>query len=201
MSIIFVARRFLIHLVKQWLGYIFQATGAVVALVFSPYLQYGADVRLYAEYFILGYSASVLVVRITYANNRWGLLYQRQFFRFMRWFIAILAAIFAPLVVGLFPFLTISGIVPKLAIILIVFFLLLYVGTVLGMSDIFKDLEDIEVQRFQKRYATPDYEAILKGEEFEYHSKPPLTRRERLGKWWEERQRLWRRLLRDLRHP
>src|SRR2546425_1312392 len=106
-------RRFVVGLLKQWLGYIFQASGLVAALVFSPYLQYGAGIRQDVVYFLYVYSASVIFLRIRYRDNRWSLLYARQFFRFMQWFIAVLASIFAPLVPGFLPFLTLPGLIPK----------------------------------------------------------------------------------------
>ncbi len=179
-------------MLKQWLGYIFQAMGAVSALLLAPYLQASADLRPYTQYFILGYFATVVAIRITYRRSKWSLRYGQQFFRFMYWFIAILAAILAPTVPALLPFLTVAGIVPKLAIGLAVLILLLLVGVILGISNIFKVEEDLMVERFQNRLATLDYEAILKGEEFDYHPKPLPTRRESLREWWEDLKKQWR---------
>jgi len=190
-------RDFFFGLLKQWLGYIFQATGAVTAILVAPYL-HDANIA-YAIYFIYAYLASVIVLRIAYRTSKWSLAYGRQFFRFMRWFITILAAIFAPLAPGFFPLLTIPEIIPRLAVALIVLILLLFLGGILGISDLFQDAEDRMVERYQKRLATPDYEAILMGEEFDYHPKPPPTRRERLRNWWEQEKGFLRRYIRKLR--
>ncbi len=179
--------RFLIGIVKQWLGYIWKAAGVVAALAFSPYVQYGADVRQGVVYFIYAYVASIIVLRITYRNNRWSLWYSQQFFGFVQWFLAIAASIMAPFVLNFFPFLALTGIIPKLAIGLIIM------------------IGDDWMMAFEKSIATPDYEAILAGEEFEHHPEPKLTRRDRLRKWWEERKWLWHQFVqiirRNIREP
>lgn len=117
----------------------------------------------------------------------------------MRWFVAILAAIFAPLVPGFFPLLSLPQIIPRLAIALVVFILLLYLGVILGISDLFQDAENGMVERFQLLYTTPDYDAILMGEEFEYHPKPPPTRMELAREWWEREKKLYRDYVRKLK--
>ncbi len=114
MGILRAIFRFLIGIVKQWLGYIWKAAGVVAALAFSPYVQYGADVRQGVVYFIYAYVASIIVLRITYRNNRWSLWYSRQFFGFVQWFLAIAASIMAPFVLDFFPFLALPGIIQKL---------------------------------------------------------------------------------------
>jgi hypothetical protein len=194
---------FFLGLLKQWLGYIFQAAGVVAAVVFSPYVQYGADIRQDVVIFIYAYIASVIILRIAFRDSRWSIQYARQFFRFVRWFLAVLASIIAPFVPGFLPFLTLPGIgiVPRLAISVLVLLLLLFVGAFLGLGELFEFVENEWVKGFQKRYATPHYEAILMGEEFEHHPKPPLTRRERFRNWWKERKRLLRRSLRKFRDP
>jgi hypothetical protein len=200
MGILRAIFRFLIGMVKQWLGYIWKATGVVAALVFSPYVQYGADIRQDVVYFIYVYVASIVVLRITYRNSRWSLWYAQQFFGFVQWFLAVVASIMAPFVPVFFPFLTLPGIVPKLAISLLIIIFLLFIGVFVALGEIFKRVEDDWVDAFQKGYATPDYEAILMGEEFEHQPELKLTRRERLRKWWEEERRLFRRFLRKLRN-
>jgi len=201
LGILGVILRVLFGMLKQWLGYIWKATGVVAALVFSPYVQYGADVRQDVVYFIYVYVSSIVVLRITYRNSRWSLWYAQQFFGFVQWFLAVVASIMAPFVPVFFPFLTLPGIVPKLAISLLILLFLLFIGVFVGLGEIFKRVENDWVDTFQKRYATPNYEAILRGEEFEHHPEIPLTRRERLGDWWEEEKRLFRRFLRKVRDP
>ncbi|SRR6266487_2258269 len=191
--------RFLIGIVKQWLGYIWKAAGVVAALAFSPYVQYGADVRQGVVYFIYAYVASIIVLRITYRNNRWSLWYSQQFFGFVQWFLAIAASIMAPFVLNFFPFLALPGIIPKLAIGLIIILFLLFVGVFVGLGEIFKRIGDDWMMAFEKSIATPDYEAILAGEEFEHHPEPKLTRRDRLRKWWEERKWLWHQFVQSIR--
>ena len=190
---------FLIGLVKQWAGFLFQGAGVVAATVFAPYLQYTADVRQDISYFIWFYAVSVGIVGIAYRNKRWSLVYAQQFFRFIQWFLAVLASIAAPFIPGFFPFLTIPGVVPKLAISALVFILLLFVGIFVALGEIFRIIEHDMVETFEKRLRTPNYEAILMGEEFEHHPMPPLTRRDRLTNWWEREMRLLRRSIQKLR--
>src|SRR5436190_8741165 len=107
----------------------------------------------------------------------------------MQWFLAVLSSIFAPFVLVFLPFVTLPGVVPKLAIGLIVLLLLLFTGIFGGLSEFFKIIEGDWVSGFQNRKASIDYEAILRGEEFEHHPELLLTRRERLRKWWEYEKR------------
>lgn len=171
-------------MLKQWLGYIFQAVGVVAALVFSPYLQYGANVRQDIVYFLYAYVTSVIILRLRFRDSLRGLQYAKLFFRFMQWFLAVLASIFAPYVLVFLPFVTLPGVVPKLAISLIVLLLLLFTGIFGGLSELFKVIEGDWVSGFQNRKAAIDYEAVLRGEEFGHQPEPPLTRRERRRKWW-----------------
>jgi hypothetical protein len=175
--------RLVFDFLKGWAKYLVQASGVALALVFSPSLEAGADVRLYSNYFIIAYAASVVGFRLAFRRSWWTIEYAKLFFRFVYWFLAIIASIFAPKVLLFTPFLTLAGLVPKLAIVILLLLLLSFVGVWLRLSDVLKDAEERMIARHRKLISTPDYEANLVGEEFEHHSKPPPTLKERLRKW------------------
>jgi len=181
-----------IRFLKGWAKYLFQSFGAVVALVATDYLKTGADLRLYSEYFIAGYAASVVVLRLWFPKSRRSLWYARQFFKFIYWFITIVSAIFVPFFLTFAPFVTIAGLVPKIAIVIILLLSLSFVGIWLYLMDLLKWDEDQMIAGFQRNTTTIDYEHILMSEEFPHTSPPSLTRKERFKKLWKQRKRILR---------
>lgn len=143
-------------------------------------LQTGPDIRLYSYYFLFGYVATVVAIRLRFRMRWLSLQYDLLFYRFIYWFIAVLIAIFSPLVLPFIPYLNLPGLGSKLAIAIIIILLLSFVGIFLRLADIFKDLEESRVRSYWKAYATPDYEAILMGEEFDHRPEIPVSRWQRI---------------------
>lgn len=156
--------------------YLFQASGAVLALVLADKLQTGPDVRLYSDYLLAVYAATVIAVRVRFRMSLWSLQYELLFYRFVYWFIAVLVAIFSPLILPFIPFLNLPGLLSKLAIAILIIFLLSFIGLFLRLADVFTGIEESRVKSYWKAYATPEYEAILMGEEFDHHPEVALSR-------------------------
>lgn len=112
----------------------------------------------------------------------------------MYWFIAVLIAVFSPSVLTLVPYLTLPELGSQLATGVVVLLLLGLVGIYLRVADIFKDLEEDRVTSYWKKYATPDYEAILVGEEFEHHPETPVSP-------WQRVRTRFRSFVNKLSHP
>ena len=102
-------KRAVIGFFKTSARYLVQASGAVLALVFTDKLTTGPDVRLYSELFLLGYGATVVAIRLRFPMRLWSLQYDLLFYRFIYWFIAVLVAVFAPLVPPFVPYLNLQS--------------------------------------------------------------------------------------------
>ena len=173
-------KRALIGFLKTSAKYLFQASGAVFALVLTDKLATGPDIRLYSEYFLLGYVATVVPIRLRFRMSWWSLQYDLLFYRFIYWFITILIAVFSPLVLPFIPYLNLPGLASKLAIVVVIIILLSLVGIFLRLADIFKYIEESRVKSYWKEYATPDYDAMLMEEEFKHHPEIPVSRWQRI---------------------
>ena len=192
MNWLWTLRYLLLSFFKSWVEYLVKASGAVVALVFAPSLGASATTRLHAEYFIVGYAGSAILLRILFRKSWWSLQYTRLFFGFLYWLIAVITAIIAPGILLFPPFLALAGLIPRLAIAFIIFILLTALGIWFWLNDFLKKAEDATTAAFWKLRATPDYEAVLSGEEFEHHRRPSTSRNRHYWDWWESKLGPWR---------
>src|SRR5712664_735912 len=111
--------RFLTRFVKSWAIDIAQGTLAILGLIGAGYIGEIPRESYYAylaDGLILGYFSSALAYRRLRPKSEWALEYAKRFYRFIQWFITIIAAIVAAVVLNFAPLLGLTGAIGKLVI-------------------------------------------------------------------------------------
>lgn len=161
---------------------------AVLGLIGAGYVEdiprnsfyaYAADIIIFVLF------GTAFTFRRLFPKSRLSLEYAKRFYAVIQWLIAAVIVVLSPIVLTFTPYLTIAGIVPKLAIAIVIIIWLSSVGIWFNLSDSFKEKEEGMVARYEKLIAAPDYDAILRAEEFEHlavQSKSPITHKKTLRK-------------------